>query len=576
MSRFLVSTAAAFLLGLPAVFGQQPAPHPAFASRETFLAELAGKKWETSFTTYPRVRFNADTIDIVDDDGKVSRSLVKVSQPEPGVVRVEYSSGQFALFIFADDMESFVLASMKDLSQFKVEEGAAKIPLAGTDAPLTISFTDNPFWKQARLHVDKMEILDGSGNAFATNRAFAYSTRVQGVALPENQVGAVILSRQTPGTGWYVSGRHLGTGVRTDKYGYFRPFRRTQLTDFHLRSAHFNYALLSAGKDQVAYGQERYAQTLVGSAFGETSEKVAYCLNEMATLRRNARSYAHAAVLHGEALALAKTTLSANKPVLLEFSTDLAVSQNDAGDPAAAKKTLAEAYPLLPPPSPAGDIRPTFLFYDTLAFAEFGLRNYPAAAQQFIDNSKRAAERKVNGSVVDSLLNLIPCQLAQNQAGLAESTLNQAMAVQKERQAANRDGYFDTWRLAFACVALGKNKEALQWARLNNQRKNYVSYEEYGRLVSLFHGDDPAAAQALAKSFVGRFSNIQEDITVRDDIDPITVKLTLAIADPTPANVAALEQVWAAQMDSLRNRPLRNYIFARVMVLTLAKLKSGR
>jgi hypothetical protein len=94
-------------------------------------------------------------------------------------------------------------------------------------------------------------------------------------------------------------------------------------------------------------------------------------------------------------------------------------------------------------------------------------------------------------------------------------------------------------------------------------------------MVSLFNSGDKAGAQALAREFVGRFSNVG-DIRVRNDIDPITVKLTQAIAEQTPADIGALEQLWAAQVDNLRNRPLKNYFFAKVMVATIAKLKAGR
>lgn len=575
MSRFLtVAAVLACFVGFSAIHAQQPAatPHPALQSQEAFLAELAGKKWECSFTTLPELRFHADKIEVIAPDGKVSSTLSKVSHPEPGMVRVDYRTG-FQFFIFADDMESFVLTSMQEQSGIEVGGGGAatKLPVEAADAPLTIRFTDNPFWKQARLGADKMEILDGSGNVFATNPAFSYTPHVMGVALPEKKMGAVILSRQKPGTGWYVNGNNLGVGVRTDKSGYFRTFLRTQLSGYPLRSAHFNYPLLIAGKGQLATAHEHYAVKLVGDQYGDNSDKVAHALNEMGTLRRYARSYTGAAALHAQALAEAKTRLASDKPKLLDFSTDLAVSQNDSGDFAGAKKTLAEAYALLP--APGGNVYPTYFFYEALAMAEFGLRDYPVAAQHFIDNSKRAREGKIEGSVLQSLLYLMPCQLAQNQTGLAEATLAQAMQVQRARQDANTRLRYDTWELAFACVALGKNKEALQWARVSAQRKNWVSYEEYGHLVSLLHGGDRAAAQSLAKDFIGRFGNMQEDVNVRNDIDPITVKLTVAIAEPTPANIAALEQLWSAQVDSLRNRPLKNYIFARVMVLTLAKLK---
>ncbi|HEY1050373.1 MAG TPA: hypothetical protein VGE39_11480, partial [Prosthecobacter sp.] len=538
MSRFLtVAAVLACFVGFSAIHAQQPAatPHPALQSQEAFLAELAGKKWECSFTTLPELRFHADKIEVIAPDGKVSSTLSKVSHPEPGMVRVDYRTG-FQFFIFADDMESFVLTSMQEQSGIEVGGGGAatKLPVEAADAPLTISFTDNPFWKQARLGADKMEILDGSGNVFATNPAFSYTPHVMGVALPEKKMGAVILSRQKPGTGWYVNGNNLGVGVRTDKSGYFRTFLRTQLSGYPLRSAHFNYPLLIAGKGQLATAHEHYAVKLVGDQYGDNSDKVAHALNEMGTLRRYARSYTGAAALHAQALAEAKTRLASDKPKLLDFSTDLAVSQNDSGDFAGAKKTLAEAYALLP--APGGNVYPTYFFYEALAMAEFGLRDYPVAAQHFIDNSKRAREGKIEGSVLQSLLYLMPCQLAQNQTGLAEATLAQAMQVQKARQDANTRLRYDTWELAFACVALGKNKEALQWARVSAQRKNWVSYEEYGHLVSLLHGGDRAAAQSLAKDFIGRFGNMQEDVNVRNDIDPITVKLTVAIAEPTPAN----------------------------------------
>jgi len=54
------------------------------------------------------------------------------------------------------------------------------------------------------------------------------------------------------------------------------------------------------------------------------------------------------------------------------------------------------------------------------------------------------------------------------------------------------------------------------------------------------------------------------------------VKLTHAIAEQTPAAMTALEQIWAQQVESLKNRPLKNFLFAKVIVATLAKLRSGK
>lgn len=575
MPRALVLVAAVLFGALVNVSAQKI--HPALQSQEAFFAEIQGKKWETSFTSYPRIRFEKDRIEFIDDNGKVTGQMTKVSYPEPGQVRTDFKDGSFHLFVFSDDLETFAIVNTLEASQFNVEgaTGPVKLPAAATDTPLTLTFIDNPFWKSVRLHADKLEVLDGSGAVFATNPSFAYSPLMHGVDLKEKQAGAVVLSRAKPGSGWYMRGRNLGTGLRTDVAGPFRMFLRTHLSRFQLRSAHFIYPLLLAGKEQLATAQERYAVKLNIDGYGESSDKVARCLHEMGKLRRYARSYARSAELHKEALAHAKTSLAADKPALLDLGTDLAASQNDAGDFAGAKATLAEAQAHLPDAGAKDSISGIYFFYDALASAEFGLRNYPQAARLLTENLKRVQDAGYKSNMITTLLNLVPCHLALGQAAQAEACLRQAMDIQDQWQKENPNYNFETWKLAFTCVALGKNQEAVKYSPVYKQRRNWVGYEEYGRLVSLFHGGDRAAAQDLAKNFVERFNNIKE-INIRDDMDPITVALTLAIANPTPDAVTALEQLWAAQVDSLRNRPLKNYIFARVMVLTLAKLKAGR
>ncbi|WP_294232430.1 hypothetical protein [Prosthecobacter sp.] len=553
------------------VFGQ--ARHPALASHEAFLTEIVNKKWECTFTNYPELRFHADKIEILDSTERVTTTLVKLTHVEPGVIRVDFNSGVIQVFVFSDDLQSFALASMDEMSEFTVKDaqGPSKLPESPAAAPLEVQFTTHPFWKAARVHAGKFEVLDGNGTVFATNEAFPYYPHAQGILLPEKRVGMTLLSRQKPG-GWYLAGKNLGTGVRTDKSGFFRTFLSSKLVSYNLRSAHFNYALLNAGLPDLAAAQERYAVQLTTNFYGETSEQLGACWNEMGTLRGYARSYAKAPEYHLKALQHARQHFSADKQKLLAYSIDLAGSQNDAGDFASAKKTLSEAYALLP--ADGSDFRSTYLFHQELGTAEFGLRNYPQAAKLFQENSKRAEASRMTGNVTESLLSLIPCQMMQNQTAQAEASLKQCMQVQDERSKANPTYDYDTWKIAFACVALGKNEDAVKYAPVR-QRRNWVAYEEYGRMVSLFNGNDRAGAQALAREFVGRFSNIGE-INVRNDIDPITVKLTQAIAEQTPAAISALEQLWAQQVDSLKNRPLKNYLFAKVMVSTLAKLRSGR
>ena len=558
------------LLAAP-LLGQ--ARHPALSSHEAFLTEIVNKKWECTFTNYPELRFQADKIEILDSSERVTTTLIKLTHVEPGVIRVDFNGGVIQVFVFSDDLQSFALASMNEMSEFTVKDatGPSVLPAGPAAVPLELQFTTHPFWKAARVHAGKFEVLDGSGAVFATNEAFPYYPHAQGVILPEKQVGMTLLSRQKPG-GWYMAGKNLGTGVRTDKSGFFRTFLASKLTGYNLRSAHFNYALLNAGMPDLAAAQERYAAQLTTNNYGETSPQLGACWNEMGTLRGYARSYEKAPEYHLKALQHVRQHAASDRSTVLEYSIDLAGSQNDAGDFASAKKTLSEAYSLVA--TDGSDFRGTYLFHQQLGVAEFGLKNYPQAAKVFLENSQRAQSSRMTGNVTESLLYLIPCQMMQNQTAQAEASLKQLMQVQDERTKANPAYDYDTWKIAFACVALGRHEEAIKYAPVR-QRQNWVAYEEYGRMVSLFNSGDKAGAKTLAHEFIGRFSNIGE-INIRNDIDPIAVKLTHAIAEQTPAAMTALEQIWAQQVESLKNRPLKNFLFAKVIVATLAKLRSGK
>ena len=560
----------AFVCGFCTILHAQQV-HPALKSHESFLSEIANKKWECAFSNYPELRFFEERIEILASDERVTGTLIKLTHVEPGIIRVDFNRGSMQFFVFADDLQSFVSVTTSESIDFIVQGATAPVRFSGEEgmAPISLRYSNQPFERGGRIHADQFEALDGNGAVTATHPAYPYYPNAMGVLLPEKKVGVLLASRRQPG-GWFLSGRSLGVGVRTEKSGYFRTFLASKLTGFNLRSAHFNYALLNAGLLSLADAQERYAVQLTINSYGETSEQLGACWNEMGTLRGYARSYTKAPEYHFKALEHAKKHFSSDNAKLLDYSTDFAGSQNDAGKFAAAKQTLSEAQPLLAPAG--GDFRGTYLFYQQLSMAEFGLKNYSEASRILVENTKRAQEARMSGNVVESLLYLIPCQMMQNETAQANASLNQCMAAQEERSKANPTYRFDTWKLAFACMVLGRYEDAVKYAP-TSQRRNSVTYQEYGRMVSLFHSGDKAGAQALAKEFIGRFGNIEE-ITVRNDIDPVTVKLTLAIADPSPSTVAALEQVWSEQVSSMRNRPLKNYLFAKVMVATIAKLKS--
>lgn len=550
---------------------------PALKSHESFLMEIANKKWECSLTAYPRVRFFEDKIDVLAGDGSTTSTLTKITHLEPGVIQVN-SRDNVILFVFADDLQTFAVASMREMSELSVDGGTGpvRLPVTGLNKLLNVQFKgktlrkNRPLWAGARIHADKIEICNAFGTVIQTYPAFAYYPHAQGIFLPDKGMGFVALSRKEA-AGIYLDGTVLGTGVRTEKSGYFEQFLASKLNKAASRSTHFSYPLLRAGYDELAASQEHYAVQLTINTYGENSEEAGACWNEMGTLRGYARSYAKAPEYHLKALEHAKKCFSTDKPKLLDYSTDVASSQNDAGDFAAAKQTLSVAYPLLAPAG--GDFRGTYFFNQEIGMAAFGLRNFPEAANIFLENSKRAQVARLSGNVIQSLLYHISCRLMQNQTDEALASLDLCMSVQDERSKANPSYSFDTWELAFACVALGKNKEAMKYSQAPSYR-NSIAYKEYGRMLSLFHSGDRAGAQALAKDFLGRFVDIQE-IKNSSDLSPVIVKLTQAVAEQSPAAIAALEKTWAEQKVSLKNRPLKNDIVARVIVATIAKLRSG-
>lgn len=554
----------------PSARAEAPA---AFQSTETFLAALNNATWECSFPSYPRVRFHADKIDLLSTDNRVTRSLSKVSHPEPGVIRVDYTGGEVVLFIFSDDLKTFVVANMKEITEFDIPgaAGPVKLPALATDPPLEATLKEHFFWDKVRLHASKMEVLDASGSVSATNEGYAFYPHGLGLKLPEKGAGLAVLSRQRAG-GWYLGGRHLGTGVRTELVGIFKPTLRSKMKDFSLRSVHFTRPLLRAGQEPLAYAQEQYAMHHASFTYGETSEAIVHAYNEIGKLRGYERSYDRAAEWHARAYAAAKANF-ANDPVkLLELGTDFAESQGETGDFAASKATLAEVFPHLPPPG--GAVQVPYAYFKALGAAEFGLRNYAQAAQIFTDNHKRAVEANSDGYTIDALLDLAACQMAQNQPIEAAASVSLAMSKQEERKQKSPKSIFDTYKLSLACTALQKWDEAMKYSA-ETQRRSSVTYMECARLLALLNQGDKAGAQKLAQGFSRRFTGGIDDVQIRRDIDAMILKVTSTAAALTPQATAELEQTWAEQVESLRKRPLQNYIFARVMVAAIASLKSG-
>jgi len=566
MKTWLSPFVASFLILLNAWSEAKAQVSEALQSPENFWAALKGVDWECSFNSYQRLRFGPEKIELLGQDGKITGGLINISLLEPGAIRVDYNNGGVVIFWFGDDLKSFVVANMKDISEFDIPGASAPVtlPTSGVE----ISFKDNPFWKKARLQPSAMEVLDDSGSAYATNQGFAFSPRALGVKLPEKGVGAAFLSRQRAG-GWYLTGLHLGSGVRTQGVGLFRPFLRSKMRDFAMRSAHFNRHLLLSGQEQMASAQEQYALYNAISFYGENSEPTIYAMSEMGKLRGYALSYERAADWQQQAYTAAKAHLSGDTAKLFEIGTDYAESQSDRGDFAGAKATLAEVQPYLPASNNPRDVYP---YYRALGAAEFGLRNYAQAAQLFSDNQKRAQEASMEGSEIEAILDAAACYMALNQQLEAAARVSFAISRQDEMKKQFPKYTFDTYKLSMACSIMQKWPEATRFSE-DGQRRNWVSYMEYARLFSLLCQGKKEEAKKLAQEINQRFKGGVDEIQIRRDIDAMVVSITKSVHDQTPQAVAELEQAWARQVESLRKRPLQNYIFARIMVASIAELK---
>lgn len=568
MKSWLHSLFVSVLLMSPwAVLAQVPAE---LQSPESFWTALRNVDWECSFNSYQRLRFGPEKIDLLGQDGKVTGGLTRISLLEPGIIQVDYSnSNGVVLFVFADDLKSFVVANMNDISEFEITGAAEPKSLPTNDAEpgLEISFKDNPFSKKARLRAAAVELLDDGGATHAANEGFAFSPHALGFKLPDKKVGAAFLSRQKAG-GWYLNGRHLGTGVRTQGVGLFRPFLRSKMRDFALRSAHFNRHLLLSGLEQTATAQEQYALYNAINVYGENSEPVIYAMNEMGRLRGYALSFDRAAAWHQQAYTAAKAYLAGDTAKLFEIGTDYAESLGDRGDFAEAKAILTEVQPHLPTSNNPREVYP---YYRALGAAEFGLRNYAQAAQIFADNHKRAQEGNMVGSEIESLLDTAACYMALGQTLEAAARVSLAVTRQEEIKKQYPKSVFDTYKLSFACSVMGKWPEATQYS--TERQRGSVTYMECARLLSLLCQGNKEAAQKMAKNFSARVKGGLDEIQIRRDIDAMIVSVTQASAEQTPDAIAQLEQTWAQQVESLRKRPLQNYIFARVMVAAIAELK---
>ena len=546
----------------------------ALENEASFFESLADVQWECSFTAYPRVEFFADRIDVLDRSGKVTRTLAPVEVPEPGVIKLSFKSGASAWFVFAEDMQSFVIANMDKVYALDIAGAAVtEFPEGREAAELALNLNSHPGWQGLRVTADSVSpIGDSSADTMPAAR---YLPRALGVFSPTKGASFVLLSRESAG-GWWMQGKHLGTGSRTSRSGVFKPPAKTLLKDFSLRSTQFSYALLRAGREAEAAAQEQYAARMIAELYGESSEKVIHAYREMGDVRGYTRSYQQAPEWHEKAYSLAKQNLADQPDELLDYGTRYAGSLADRGDFESAKSVVQGIHGYLGEVVYEGKTAINLVnsYYETVGEIEFGLRAYDQSATLFLTGAERALGVNYASTAVRFYLHAAASQLAAGKRDTAVATLQRAIELQRQRQKDNPKSKYDTNQLAFACVALQQFDAALEFARVSSRRSS-VLYEEYARLVALWNSGDREAASEFARDIGGRFDELS-DIQIRRDIDAMTVELTATLSDPSAERARGFERAWAAQAESLRKRPLKNYLFARVMVDVIAGLKQSR
>jgi len=570
--KALLVSAVLCLIPALSVLGQSA--DSALESEASFIEALADVQWECSFTAYPRVEFFADRVEVLDRSGKVTRKLSPVEVPEPGLMKLSFNSGASAWFVFAEDMQSFVIANMDKVYPFAIAGPAVTSwPVEGDGTELALNLESHPDWQGLSVTGDSVTATgDNTGDSMAAAR---YLPRALGVFSPLKGASFVLLSREKAG-GWWMQGKHLGTGSRTSRSGVFKPPARTLLKDYPLRSTQFSYALLRAGHKMEAAAQEQYAARMIAGLYGETSEKVIHGYREMGDVRGYTRSYQEAPEWHEKAYRLARQNLSDRADELLDYGTRYAGSLADRGDFELAKSVIQEVRSYVDQVNYEGKTAINLInsYYETVGEIEFGMRVYDQSATTFMTGAERALGVKYSSTAVRFYLHAAASQLAAGQRDKATATLQLAIDLQRQRQKDNPKSKYDTYRLAFACVALQQFDVALEFAPVSTRRSS-VLYEEYARLVALWNSGDREAASEFARDIGGRFDELS-DIQIRRDIDAMTVELTSALSDPSAQRARAFEQAWADQAESLRKRPLKNYLFARVMVDVIAGLNQSR
>ncbi|MDF1816139.1 MAG: hypothetical protein P1V20_28315 [Verrucomicrobiales bacterium] len=526
---------------------------PLAANCADLYKELDGITWECSFRTVPRFRLTDDNkVETLDSKGKVTRNETRSKQIEDRIIRVQYKDGTL-WYLFSDDLKSCLLGNTKKYYPVEFVPGGNNAKVIGHPDCETIEVTDTEFKAGA-----------------ASGDAFHYRKDVIGSVLSKSRAVLLVRSKDNPEKGWFIDGMHIGVAVRTEDGGKLSVTSRTKLSGYLGRSAQITRVLCRANQENLADIHESHVAQVVSKFYGDKSIELLYGYRDMGLGRGYARSFEKSPHWHSKAYTLANESSPEMPALRFETGTRYASALSDAGRFDEALPVFKEIYPLREDIDPKEDFSLLMSYYDGLAKNSFARKDYPRAVNWFTKYIKVAEENTYTGSHIAALLDIGACRLAAGDTAGAKKAVTEAVAMQAARQKRNPKSTYDTWKLSFACVALDMMDEAKKYGPLFNY-KSSIRYTEYAHLLALWNGGETEKARSLADKIATRIETM-ENIQIRRDVDMMTILISKAIGLNTPDAIAECRTEWSAQAQNLKNRPLENYIFARVLVTAMSKL----
>ena len=329
------------------------------------------------------------------------------------------------------------------------------------------------------------------------------------------------------------------------------------------------YFFLRGRRMPEAAAQEANALMMTGWTHGAESEEAVWAMRQFATQRGWVSDYEGAADWATQAVVKMKSLPTVDP----SFREDVLAAQvrglSNAGRFEDARQVLQEIDVAAMTETRKQLMEPSVRRY--LGAIEFGLRRYAEAETLLRNNVELWKANGFTAAAGADAISWVACRVALGQD--ATEALARASELEAEVASKRRSGSTDSWRLALAHAAVGRWEEALRYAPMQ-QRKSGVGYTEFARMMTLLAKGDRREAIELAKQLQKRFTSLDE-LNLQDDLDAMYVALMRALAEGTGAAIQAAQTQWQTAVPNLKNRPLENYLAAKVIVVCLAKL-NGR